>query len=284
MSDSLRYKILLGSVWTQIALLPVWLCMVYLVSHSQSWRWEIDAWVFIAGFMLGVVALPLGGDLDKPRLLKWWLRVDFTFTVILMLPVLYIFSAFIPATIAENDEYIIYHSDGIVANRSAYLARKSGLLMETIYDLSPYEGKRLKDSDYRIDNERGVFYGSKIYNIRQNGSRTWVVPVHYGKYAKNKEYVYHLIDSLYFTHGEWIDNDEATFILPECFTRIDYTHGNVLLTDSISCKIEYGQPDSVSVIFYHPQWKEIRLHNDSVPHMSPTQVQQFISQLKGGKR
>lgn len=44
MSDSLRYKILLGSVWVQIALLPVWLCMPHM-SASQ-----ITTWIEMKGF------------------------------------------------------------------------------------------------------------------------------------------------------------------------------------------------------------------------------------------
>lgn len=135
MSDSLRSKTVLWVVWVQLALLPAWWCMVYLIPHNQSWRWGLDVWVFIVGFLLGMVVLPLSRGLDKPRVLKWWLRIDFSVTAIMLLPVLFICSAFIPTTIAEDGEYIIYQEDGIVANRSTYLARKSGLLMKTILNL-----------------------------------------------------------------------------------------------------------------------------------------------------
>lgn len=283
MSDSLRYKIVLWIVWVQIALLPIWLCMEYMVDRHHEWRWGLDTWIFIAGFILGVLALPFGKGIDKPRFLKWWLRIDFTFTMILMLPILFICSAFVPATIAEDGEYIIYHIDGFAANRSAYLARKSGLLMETIFDLSPYEGGRLTENCYRFDNEKGVFYGAETYAVRQNGSRIWVVPIHDEKYANNKEYVYRVIDSLYYAHGEWIDNDEATFVMPDGFTRIDYTHGDILLSDSISCKISYVNGDSVDVYFYYPVRGNVRLPADSIPPMSPTGAHKLIKQLKGGK-
>lgn len=229
------------------------------------------------------MALPIGKGLDKSRILKWWLRVDFTFTLILMLPALVLCSAFIPKIIADDNEYIVYSIDGIVANRSAYLARKSGLLAETIFDLYPYEGGRLKSDSYCLDKERGVFYGSKIYRIRQNGSRVWVIPLNREKYAKNKEYVYNLIDSLYSAHGEWIDNDYATFILPDGFTRIDYTNGEIKLTDSISCKISYAIPDSINIYFYYPLSNEIRLPKDSISSLSPTGIHKLIKQLKGGK-
>lgn len=281
MKTSLRYKIVLWIVWGQIALLPIWLCMVYLIPHNQSWRWGLATWVFIVGFLLGMVGLPLSRDLDKPQFLKWWLRIDFSLTVILALPILYICSGYIPTTIAEDGEYIIYQEDGIVANRNTYLARKSGLLMKTIFVLFPYEGGRLNKDNYYFDNDRGVFYGSKTYNIRQNGSRTWVIPIDQEKYAENKEYVYHLIDSIYSSHGKWIDNDNATFIMPNCITRIEYSHGNIKLSDSISCEISYDDRDSVKIYFYHPLSKEIRLHKDSVTKMSPTQVQSFIEKLRG---
>ncbi len=268
-------------MWAQLALLPAWWCMVYLIPNNLSWRWGLDVWVFIVGFLLGMFGLPLGRGLDKPQFLKWWLRIDFSVTAILLLPVLFICSAFIPTTIAEDGEYIIYEEDGIVANRNAYLARKSGLLMKTIFDLSPYEGGRLKKDSYCFDNDRGVFYGSKTYNIRQNGSRTWVIPINKDKYAKNKQYINNLIESIYLSHGEWIDNDNATFIMPNCITRIDYSHGNIQLMDSISCEISYDDTDSLKIYFYHPLSKEIGFHNDSVPRMSPTQVQNFIEKLRG---
>ena len=281
MSDSLRYKIVMWIVWGQLALLPIWWCMLYLIPHNQSWRWGLDAWVFIVGYLLGIVGLPLGRGLDKPQFLKWWLRIDFSVTVILALPILYICSGCIPTTIAEDGEYIIYQEDGIVANRNAYLARKSGLLMKTIFDLHPYEGGRLNKDNYYFDKERGIFYGSKTYNKSQNGSRTWVIPINQQKYAENEEYVYHLIDSIYSSHGKWIDNDNATFIMPNCITRIDYSHGNIQLMDSISCEISYDNTDSLKIYFYHPLSKEIRFHKDSVPGMSPTQVQSFIEKMRG---
>ena len=284
MSESLRYKIVLWVVWVQIALLPIWLCMGCLIAHNQSWRWGLDTWVFIVGFLLGLVALPLGSGLDKPQFFKWWLRIDFCFTLILALPVLFVCSESLPTTVAEDDEYIVYSDNGFFANRSAYLARKSGLLAETIFDLWPYEGGQLKSGYYRFDKERGVFYGSKIYRIRQNGSRMWVIPLNRENYARNEDYVYHLIDSLYYAHGEWIDNDDATFILPESFTRIDYTHGNVKITDSISCDIDNAFTDSIAIYFYYPSSNKIRLSKDSVSNLSPTGVHNLIKQLKGGKR
>ena len=284
MSASLRYKLLLCVVWGQIAFLPVWLCMDCLIAHDQAWRWGLDTWVFIVGFILGLVALPLGNGLDKPQFLKGWLRADFTFTLILALPVLFICSECMPTTIAEDDEYIVYGGNGFFADRNAYLARKSGGLAETIFNLYPYEGGRLKSDHYRFDKERGVFYGSKMYRIRQNGSRMWVVPLDREKYAKNKEYVCHLIDSLYSAHGEWIDNDDATFIIPDGFTRIDYTHGEIRLQDSISCKISYVASDSVDIYFYYPLSTEIRLPKDSVSSLSPMGVLKLIKQLKGGLR
>ena len=70
MLDSTRYKILVLVVWVQIELLPIWLCMDCLIAHNQSWRWGLDTWVFIVGFMLGMVALPVGKGLDNQRFMK----------------------------------------------------------------------------------------------------------------------------------------------------------------------------------------------------------------------
>lgn len=108
----------------------------------------------------------------------------------------------------------------------------------------------------------------------------WVIPLNRENYARNEDYVYHLIDSLYYAHGEWIDNDDATFILPESFTRIDYTHGNIKITDSISCDIDNAFTDSIAIYFYYPSSNKIRLPKDSVSNLSPTGVHNLIKQLK----
>lgn len=132
----------------------------------------MDTWVFIVSFLLGLVALPLGRELDKPQFLKWWLRIDFCFTLILALPVFFVCSESLPTTFAEDDEYIVYGDNGFFADRNAYLARKSGLLAKTIFDLWPYEGGQLKSGDYHFDKERGVFYGShKLVKQLKGGKR-----------------------------------------------------------------------------------------------------------------
>lgn len=69
---------------------------------------------FHCRFLLGLVALPLGSGLDKPQFLKWWLRIDFCFTLILALPVLFVCSESLPTTVAEDDEYIVYSDNGFI--------------------------------------------------------------------------------------------------------------------------------------------------------------------------
>lgn len=306
MSDSLRYKIVLWLVWVQIALLPIWVCMVYFCPYSYAWRWGLDAWVFIAAFLLGLFLLPLSRDLELPNVLKWWLRIDFSFTLILAFPVLAIAYEYIPDTIAEQDEFIVYHVDGIVANRNAYLARKKGLFLEKIADLHPYEGGRLPEKNYRFDKQRGYFYGHAEYSPRSNGSRTWVVPIDSVKYTQNQQYIFSLIDNVFHSHGKWFDNDEMTFTLPDDLSQMDCKERFISMDmlNGVRVNFDYGWSDIVEIVFYKinvdtafsPDMEveysypdtTYKLPPDSVPWMSPSETRRFINkyirQQKGGKQ
>lgn len=92
MSDSLRYKIVLWMVWAQIALLPVVIVMINVTNSGVIWRWNLLNWMMVGGYVLGLLAFPVSRGLEKPKLLKWWLRIDFGFSLIaaiLVLPLLY---------------------------------------------------------------------------------------------------------------------------------------------------------------------------------------------------
>ena len=77
MSDSLRYKIVLWMVWVQIALLPVVILMINVTNSGVMWRWNLINNLLVVGYILGLLVLPVSRGLEKPKFLKWWLRIDF---------------------------------------------------------------------------------------------------------------------------------------------------------------------------------------------------------------
>ena len=64
-------------VWVQIALLPVIIVMITLTNNGMMWRWNLINNLLVVGYIIGLLAFPASRGLEKPRLLKWWLRIDF---------------------------------------------------------------------------------------------------------------------------------------------------------------------------------------------------------------
>ena len=260
--------------------------MAEFVGSRNVWRWGLDTWVAILGFTLGLLALPVGHGLDKSRILKWWLRIDFTISLILAIPFFLLASAFLPTTIAETDNYIIYRIDGLLANRGAFLAKKCGLFNRVIIDLWPYEGGRLQPEQFRIDTVKGYFYGKKQYSHIES-SRIWVMPIDDNSYSKYRVEIIHLIDSIWETQQNWREEDCATFVLPDNFTRIEYWRNKISVFDSVEYVIDYnpwtriknGQ-ESVQMQIIKQTHEEIYLPKDSVPWMSPIEVHLFIKDLE----
>ena len=130
MSDSLRYKIVLWMVWVQIALLPVIIVMINVTNGGVMWRWNLINNLLVVGYILGLLALPASRGLEKPRLLKWWLRIDFWFSLIpavIALPLLfYCGRHFI---VAEDGDYVLYEERGIMMAAPHYgLGKKEGVV------------------------------------------------------------------------------------------------------------------------------------------------------------
>ena len=115
MSDSLRYKIVLWMMWVQIALLPIIVVMINVTNSGVMWRWNLLNWMMVGGYILGLLALPASRGLEKPGLLKWWLRIDFWFSLIpavIALPLLfYVGRHYIDA---EDGDYVLYHTRGLM--------------------------------------------------------------------------------------------------------------------------------------------------------------------------
>ena len=108
MKTSLRYKIVLWMVWVQLAILPIVIVMLNVTDRGVMWRWNLPNWLMVGGYCIGLLALPISRGLEKSKLLKWWLRVDFWVSLIpsiLVLPLLsYVGRYYIDA---EDGEYVL---------------------------------------------------------------------------------------------------------------------------------------------------------------------------------
>lgn len=162
MSDTLRYKIVLWMVWVQIALLPIIYLMLYITNNDLMWRWNLLNWLMVGGYLIGLLALPFSRGLEKPVLLKWWLRIDFWFsaiTAILALPLLfYVGRHYIDA---EDGDYVLYHTRGLMMAAPHYgLGKKEGLFIRPMS-----KSVQVNDDDdgkidcFKVDTLRGCFYG-----------------------------------------------------------------------------------------------------------------------------
>lgn len=138
MSDSLRYKIVLWMVWVQIVLLPIIIVMINVTNYGVIWRWNLINNLMAGGYILGLLALPISRGLEKPGLLKWWLRIDFWFSLIpavIALPLLfYCGRHFI---VAEDGDYVLYEERGIMMAAPHYwLGKKRGCLFANCHKVS----------------------------------------------------------------------------------------------------------------------------------------------------
>lgn len=87
MKGSLRYKVCLWIVWVQFALIPIVYLMMWAIDGTPYiWRWNLLSWAILTGYLIGFIALPLSRGLDKLKLLKWWLWIDFVATILLFIP------------------------------------------------------------------------------------------------------------------------------------------------------------------------------------------------------
>lgn len=95
-------------VWGQLALIPIVFLMMWAVEGKPYvWRWNLLAWFMLAGYMIGFIILPLSRGLDKPKLLKWWLRIDFVATILLFPIFFFIFPCLKWYYIAKKDNYVL---------------------------------------------------------------------------------------------------------------------------------------------------------------------------------
>ncbi len=283
MSESLRYKIVIWMVWVQIALLPVIIVMITVTNNGVMWRWNLINTLLVAGDILGLLALPVSRGLEKPGLLKWWLRIDFWFSLIpavIALPLLYCNGRH--CIDAEDGEYVLYHTTGLMATSPRHnLGKKEGIFIRPlpqwirIYD---YGNKPIEC--FKVDLQKGCLYGLE----RGTSPAAWVLPIDSAKYHSHAKEITALIDSLYQLQPLLSQESYGTFVYPDNFAEINYEGGEISHTDSISYDIDFSESDSLRIIIYDGKFPHLSFPKNAIGNFSPNEVKAFIEKLKGDKR
>ena len=282
MPDSLRYKIVLWLVWAQLALLPIIYMMLCVTEHGVLWRWNLVNWLLVGGYLIGLIALPFSRGLEKPTLLKWWLRIDFWLSLIpavLVLPML--FCSGRHEIDAEDGDYVLYYTRGFMMGAPHYvLGKKDGLFIRNMYKTVSINDYAEKIDCFKVDTLRGCFYGL----ISKDAQASWVLPLDSVKYHQHAADINTLIDSLF--HGQPLFSDyyHGAFVFPDNFAEINYDPFSICYEDSISYAIYRIDGDSLRVTIFNNRFTELSYPKDSVGNLSPKEIRTFIDKLKGSRR
>jgi len=263
------------------------------------WRWNLLAWVTLAGYLIGLLALPLSHGLGKPKFLKWWLRIDFVATILLFIPFYFTFIVSKVDFIAERGKYVLYRTGGWMTTPVIRMGVKNCFLIKRIYSVDSH-GFVDSNLDWKIDDKIG-YCELKVKDL--SCSTIDVFPVDSILYHKQRKTIEKRIDSLFHTR---CDNDERiAFVMPEDFSTIKYRDsssikyhradyiqladieyrsfgtGNlldsVLITLSISENNVLPITDSDTLLMESIKTeRQMKLPKDSVPWMFPTEAHRFI--------
>lgn len=270
-------------VWVQIALLPVIIVMITVTNNGVMWRWNLINNLLVVGYILGLLALPASRGLEKPGLLKWWLRIDFWFSLIpavIALPLLfYCGRHFI---VAEDGDYVLYEERGIMMAAPHYrLGKKEGLFIRKLpRGIRQYDYGRKSIECFKVDPQKGCLYGLE----RGASPAAWVLPIDTIRYHRYADDIKALIDSLYQVQPLLSQESYGTFVYPDNFSEINYKGGEISYTDSISYDIDFSESDSLRIIIYDGKFPHLSFPKNAIGNFSPNEVKTFIEKLKGGKR
>lgn len=283
MSDTLRHKILLWLVLTQIALIA---SAVFMIEHTHVWRLNVPFWTLLIGYILGFVLSPLSRGVEKSKLLKWWLKIDLVITILMFIPAYYTLSACYVKYVSDRGKYVLYHRGGPAVAPAVSLGVKSGLFIDELRYIH-LDYWRITDKDWEIDDKTGCCWLKSMYNT---DTRLYVCPIDSAQYSANAVLNCRRIDSLYYLYAK--KTDVMDFVLPNDFSRVVYKDSasvSYFKTDDDywypSVEIIYTSkdrnisPDSM-IIRFKDSTQDRDYHKDSITRMPPTQVQKFITQLK----
>lgn len=290
-SDALRYRICLWMVWAQIGLVPILYLMFVAVDAGYVWRWNLLSWVLGVGYLIGLFAWPLSRGLEKPALLKWWLRIDMALTIVLFIPLVFILMATMVRYDSEKGEYVIYTQGGNMVQPHHSIGRKSGPFIKYIGTVGR-DVDKFPDDAWTVSNADG--YCSFVY--RQDGmTYVHLCPIDSARYQARGAKISHLIDSLYQRYAATDNIGEMVFVMPEEFTEVRYDSSDQSISmyryeDTSPGRVIWGSvatlnfppreaiADSVEVLLCDRNHR-FMLPADSLKWMSPTDLCRFINQL-----
>lgn len=304
MKGSLRYKVCLWIVWGQLALIPIVYLMMWAVDGTPYiWRWNLLSWAILTGYLIGFIALPLSRGLDKPKLLKWWLRIDFVATILLFIPFYFTFTASRANFVSERGKYVLFTTGGGMAKPALRLGKSEGLFIKELYN-SDAVAFDINAEDWFVNEDYGYSSLKITYDTYKS---IHVFPIDSSAYHQHNNVIDTHIDSIF--HANLIGYDKMEFVMPKDFSTIEYrdsssieyhrsdyiqlaeieyrSFGKGNLLDSVLITLSVSKNDILSItdsdtllVESINAERQIKLPKDSVPWMSPTEAHRFINNLK----
>ena len=304
MKVSLRYKICLWMVWGQLALIPIVYLMMWVVYGTPYiWRWNLLSWAILTGYLIGFIALPLSHGLDKPKLLKWWLRIDFVATILLFIPFYFTFMVSKANFVSERGKYILFTTGGGMAKPALRLGISDGLFIKELYN-SDAAAFDINAEDWFVNEDYGYSSLKTTYDTYKS---IHVFPIDSSAYHQHNNVIDTQIDSIF--HANLIGYDKMEFVMPKDFSTIEYrdstsieyhssdyiqfaeieyrSFGKRNLLDSVLITLSISENDVLPItdsdtllMERYKREEQIKFPKDSVPWMSPTEAHRFINDLK----
>ena len=286
MKTSLRYKIVLWMVWAQPLLIIIAIFMIEHTGPYRVWRWNLPFWSLLIGYILGILLLPFSLGLDKPKVLKWWLRIDFGVTILMFIPFWFTLAGCEVSYISTKRDYVLYNRGGFMSTPYIDLGVESGLFINYLNNFQ-VDFWKVSDEDWDIDIKTGYCWLKASSN---NDNIVYVCSIDSTLYHSNESIINKRIDKLF--HSNTKNCHRMEFIMPDDFSRITYTDSTCIeyykaddTWYNASVEISYTpekkllSPESV-LIRLNDTNEELVCHKDSVPWMSQAEVCRFITNLE----
>jgi len=257
----------------------------------------------LTGYLIGFIALPLSGGLDKPKFLKWWLRIDFVVTILLFIPFYFTFIVSKANFVSERGKYVLFTTGGGMAKPALRFGKSEGVFIKELYN-SDDVGFDICDEDWIVNEDYG-YSSLKIWNDYYKSIH--VFPIDSSTYHRHNNIIDTHIDSIFYANA--IGYDKMVFVMPKDFSTIEYRDSSSIkyhrsdyikladieyrsyetgnLLDSVLITLSISEDDILPITDTDTLLMEsikterqIKLPKDSVPWMSPTEALRFINDLK----